>query len=359
MSINQLNIHNFRNITTISTQLEAHGANIIQGKNGSGKTSFLEAIHFLGLGKSFKTRLIDRIISHKADTFSLFSTVLYEQQKIAVGIEKGRKAHSRIRIAGKDVTTASELAEILPLQLLEPHSFLLLEGPPELRRNFIDWGVFHVEHSFLNVWKNFSRCIKQRNSALRAHNSRDEVFSWNAELIENGLKIDAARKNYIHTFCETLKGILPELLDIPSLEIHYYSGWTAEKSLSIALMDSIERDLALGYTQFGPHHADLKIKVDRFPAKEVLSRGQQKLFICAMKIAQGLLFQQVNKGKGCIYLLDDLVSELDIANQGRVLDLLADQKSQLFITCTDKQDVAQQIKTLPVKVLKMEQGYVI
>lgn len=333
MSITQLNINTFRNLESVSTELS--NVNIIQGENGSGKTSFLEAIHFLGLGKSFRTHIINRIVSHNADAFSLFANVLdVEQQNKPVGVERSANGRSRMRIAGEDVYSASKLAEVLPLQLLEPHSFSLLEGGPGLRRSFVDWGVFHVEHNFVNVWKNYSRCVKQRNMALRTQCKRDEILSWNAEVIENGLRIDAARKSYIELFCETLYKILPELIDLPNLDIRYYSGWPADKSYEDALTDGFIRDASLGYTQFGPHHADLKIKVGKHPAKEVLSRGQQKLFICAMKIAQGLLFKSV-KQKSCIYLLDDLVAELDYLNQGKVLQLLSDQQSQLFITCTD------------------------
>lgn len=354
MPITKLNINTFRNLESVSTELS--NVNIIQGENGSGKTSFLEAIHFLGLGKSFRTHIINRIVSHNADSFALFANVLgVDQENKAIGIERSCNGRSRMRIAGEDVHSASKLAEVLPLQLLEPHSFSLLEGGPSLRRSFVDWGVFHVEHNFLNIWKNYSRCVKQRNTALRTQCKRDEILSWNAEVIENGIKIDAARKSYIELFCETLYEILTVLIELPELSIHYYSGWPADKSYEEALTDAFMRDFSLGYTQFGPHHADLKIKVGKHPAKEVLSRGQQKLFICAMKIAQGLLFKQV-KQQSCIYLLDDLVAELDNHNQEKILQLLSEQESQLFITCTDANTILTHLNTVSRKVMHIEAG---
>ncbi len=96
----------------------------------------------------------------------------------------------------------------------------------------------------------------------------------------------------------------------------------------------LSKDLKYGATQQGPHRADIVVKVGRNNAVDVLSRGQQKLLVSAMKIAQGYLLSQLSGAKS-VYLLDDLPAELDVANRGRVCQLLTELDCQIFMTCVD------------------------
>ena len=162
--------------------------NILHGDNGSGKTSLLEAIHLLGMARSFRSTRLNPVISHEQGSCTVFGQVeLGEEQSSALGISRDRSGEIRIRINGQSVRSAAELAETLPLQLINPDSFRLLEGAPKLRRQFLDWGVFHVEPRFLQAWQRLQQALRQRNSWLR-HGTLDAA-SQAAWLPSSGIDI--------------------------------------------------------------------------------------------------------------------------------------------------------------------------
>ncbi|MBX9714001.1 MAG: DNA replication and repair protein RecF, partial [Pseudomonadaceae bacterium] len=142
--------------------------NILSGANGSGKTSLLEAIHLLGLARSFRSSRLLPVIQHEVDECTVFGQVALAQGGLSsLGISRNRLGELHIRIDGENVRSAAQLAETLPLQLINPDSFRLLEGVPKIRRQFLDWGVFHVEPRFLPAWQRLQKALRQRNSWLR------------------------------------------------------------------------------------------------------------------------------------------------------------------------------------------------
>jgi len=147
MSLSRISVTGIRNLLPV-TLSPSPRINILHGDNGSGKTSLLEAIHLLGMARSFRSTRLNPVISHEQDSCTVFGQVeLGEAQSSALGISRDRSGEVRIRINGQTVRSAAELADALPLQLINPDSFRLLEGAPKLRRQFLDWGVFHVEQA--------------------------------------------------------------------------------------------------------------------------------------------------------------------------------------------------------------------
>lgn len=341
MALIQLNIDNLRNL--VSVRLEpSKRFNLIHGYNGSGKTSLLEAIHLLSLGKSFRSSLADRIINHEAENFAIFAKVLDENaQDIALGIERHKDKTSKIRLAGKDQQSIAELTRLLPIRLINAQNYSLLDGGPVFRRKYLDWGVFYFKKDFLILWQRLERALKQRNAALRSRLSRNEITVWTQELIEAALPFDQARKEYVAYLKPLLLDMLPTLLcmDI-DIDIEYQQGWHKELDYPEVLAGAYLRDTLLNYTQFGPHKADLKILINRIPAKDFLSRGQQKLFVCAMILAQGILLQKLTQQRP-IYLIDDLPSELDNDSLKRVSGLLMQQDTQVFITAIEPNEIIE------------------
>ena len=154
MTIDRLDIQSIRNIS--SARLEQLGqVNIFHGANGSGKTSVLEAVHMLCLGRSFRSRQMRSVIQDAADEATVFAAVRDEKSARLkkVGVSRSRTQAAQIRIDGEQIRSLASLAELLPVQLLNADSFDLIEGGPALRRQFLDWGVFHVEHCFLQHWQ--------------------------------------------------------------------------------------------------------------------------------------------------------------------------------------------------------------
>jgi DNA replication and repair protein RecF len=136
--------------------------------------------------------------------------------------------------------------------------------------------------------------------------------------------------DFLPVFEETLKVLLP----LPGLSLHYARGWDKERSLSTVLHDSRLTDQQMGFTQQGPQRADLRIRINKQPAVEVLSRGQQKLVVSALKLAQGRFLERTAQ-RQCIYLIDDLPAELDEKNRHRFCELLEDMQCQAFITSVE------------------------
>ena len=356
MAFIRLEISDFRNIISVKLEPIQQGINLFYGHNGSGKTSLLEAIYYLSLGRSFRSSKIDRIINNKAERFSIFAqSVTLNDQKIPVGIEREQGGDIKIRIAGMDVCSIAELAALSPVLLINSHCYHFLDAGPVFRRKYLDWGVFYLTADFLRLWRQYERALKQRNAALRGQISRKELDIWSNELIAGALQLDQLRQEYIEQLLPVLQTTIAELLVIPDLEISYQQGWNNALSYKDALAHSIDRDMQLGYTQLGPHRADLKITIGGVPAKDILSRGQQKLFVCAMIFAQGsLLYRCANKRP--IYLIDDLPSELDVISRSKLMAMLSKQEAQVFVTVVEREILNDFIIQPAVKVFHVEHG---
>ena len=276
-----------------------------------------------------------------------------------MGVSRDRQSELRIRIDGQNARSAAQLAQLLPLQLISPDSFRLLEGAPKMRRQFLDWGVFHVEHQCISAWHRLQTSLRQRNSCLR-HGIMDQsiIAAWDRELCLASNEIDQLRRAYITKLKPVFEETLAKLLDLPGLTLSYFRGWDKSSELQEVLDRNLIRDRALGYTQVGPQRADLRVRIAKNNAVDILSRGQQKLVICALRIAQGHLLSQARRNE-CIYLVDDLPSELDEHHRKALCQLLDQLECQVFITCVDKQLMnSGWRKDTPVSLFHVEQGQI-
>jgi DNA replication and repair protein RecF len=334
--LNRLKVTDVRNIRS-ATLLQFSQANLIYGANGSGKTTLLECINMLGLGRSFRGIQMKPVINTEADHCTVFGELTTVSGGISpVGVAKSKKGETKIKLDGELIKSVAPLAELLPLQLISTDTHLLLSGSPKIRRQYIDWGLFHVEQDFLFHWRRLQQALKQRNSLLRRGRiSSLEMDPWEQQLSAASDIIHGFRSSYIGelnvVFKETLKALYDEH---EAVELYYSCGWDTEKKYSQYLIDSREKDAQRGFTQAGAHRADLKVKVGKLAAADVLSRGQQKLLVAALRLAQGKLLQQ-QTGRRPIYLVDDLPAELDKRHRERFVEALFDTGSQVFITCVD------------------------
>jgi len=358
MAISDLRIKDFRNLKEVEIKPCETGINILYGDNGSGKTSLLEAIYYLGLGRSFRSSFINSIIHHSSSKFSLFAQLINNsQRKIHIGIERELTGSVRIRLDEKDTNAISELATLLPMRIINSFSFQLFEAGPALRRKYLDWGLFYHNDQFLPCWRAFERVLKQRNSLLREKKSKSELEVWTLQLVQYGDELNNLRKNYVLELIPYIQSMINELLDIQNFKMDYQSGWNEEKNYSDVLNQNYHEELRLGTTQLGPHRADLDITINGLDIKHFLSRGQQKLLICAMILAQGrLMTKHVNKQ--LIYLVDDLPSELDNHSRNKLISLLSRQPTQIFITAIEKQMIGNFINDFGVtnKVFHVKHG---
>jgi DNA replication and repair protein RecF len=225
--------------------------------------------------------------------------------------------------------------------VINADSFDLLTGAPGARRQYLDWGVFHVEHRFFEQWQRFQRGLKQRNKLLRRGKiDAEELSVWTRELAVSGEALTNYRNAYFQVLTPRFRTIMAQLMpDLSGLELRFRQGWDKQSSYAEALANSDETDREQGFTHVGPQRADIRVLMDGHLAADTLSRGQQKLVVCGLKLAQGQLMADLGE-KYCIYLVDDLPSELDAQHSERVCTLLDALDTQVFITCVHKREIA-------------------
>jgi DNA replication and repair protein RecF len=319
---------NFRCLESIELNL-ASDFNLIYGANASGKTSLLEALAYLGRGKSFRGAGTGDLIQHGKEEFILFGQVHTEARTRSLGAKNSRGG-LEIRVDGESDGGAAALAEAMPLQVIDPDVHSLVAGGPELRRRFLDWVAFHVEHEHLMAWRRFKRALKQRNAALKAKASAPTIRSWNAEFVDLGMELDRSRRRSLEATLDGLIGFGEKLLSTELL-FDYQQGWSRDKDLAAALEDGLQRDLLLGATQHGPHRADLKISYDERQARKLVSRGQQKLLASAMILAATETAQTALE-RPLLLLLDDPAAELDGDSLSRLMEAVAGLGCQVVAT---------------------------
>ncbi len=357
MPIRQLKVSGVRNLQPL--EITPHeGVNFIYGNNGCGKTSVLEAIALMASGKSFRTSKIQHVLNHESDRIEMFLEVDDEERGLCtMDSLRLKSGDTLLKLNGSVLTSQAEAAHWLPVQIIDPNTFKLLSGSPEERRQFIDWGVFHVEHKFMEQWKTFRKQLKQRNSVLK-QKELEWLPTWTTGFIESAEVIDQHRQTYLKRFKPEFERILNQLDDSIDVQLAYYRGWDKDTPLADVLEKQQERDLVIGYTQSGPHRAELRIKVGKQSAAEFLSRGQQKTVVSALKIAQGALFQQESQRR-TIYLVDDLSSELDEKHRHALCKLLEDLDCQVFITSIDKEKLTDVWQPSTSKMFHVEQGVIV
>src|SRR5471030_837717 len=338
MALTRLLIKDFRNIEAADLD-PSPGFNFLVGPNGSGKTSVLEAVYTLGHGRAFRSLQAGRVIRHDQPEFVLHARVDEGgDREVSIGLSKSRQGDSKVRIDGSDGHKVSELAQMLPMQLITPEGFTLLNGGPKYRRAFLDWGCFHNEPGFFTAWSNLKRVLKQRNAALRQVGRYAQLRVWDQELIPLADKISQWRADYSEAIAVDITATCAQFLPEFSLEFSFQRGWERESDYGEHLERQFERDRALTYTASGPHKADFRIRAEGVPVEDILSRGQLKLLMCALRLAQGEFLTR-QSGRRCLYLLDDFASELDADRRRLLAERLKATRAQVFVSALSAEQI--------------------
>jgi DNA replication and repair protein RecF len=344
MMFSRIKVEGVRNLSFPSFIELSPSINCICGSNGSGKSTFLESLHILALGRSFRNRSLQPVICHSGIHHPSDSMLLVAELASGgiLGFEYQRSGDRRIRYQGESLNSSAEMARLLPIQLLDHQIFHILEGGPKPRRQLLDWGVFHVEQAFLDDWRAYQAALKQRNAQLRNVRgdanrlTESEWVLWERPLIQYAKSIQSRRKRYLERIspllAETLNSFMPALAK--DIQVSLQSGWRADAEFAEVLVQQREVDVKQGFTGRGPHRADLRLTYQGVPADQRLSRGQQKMLVSAFKVAQAALHKQVHQ-KSTIFLLDDLAAELDQAHRMALCQWLESLECQTFITCID------------------------
>lgn len=381
--IERLQISHLRNLTQL--QLTASRCNVVMGANGSGKTSCLEAIFLLSRGKSFRHHQPKRYITHHQPSVTVFATL---SDGTSLAIQKQQDASTTLRLNHSSVYNQSVLTAKLPTLLIDPSSMDMLEQGSSQRRQLLDWLVFHMKPGFHPQWLAYQRLLKQRNQLLKqpkplSKSSLAELQAWDQGLSNHAALIDHYRQQVFSAWQPHFKALLKKLLPsyADQLSLSYASGFDSDRPLAEQLSERLAQDLQLGYSRIGCHRADVHVhwrsktpeskalsenlsikspavadledkaligeKLEnqtikpaaliKEQAANVLSRGEKKLLITALKLSQLPLLladsQALTTPEATpVVLLDDITAELDDQAVAVLLSTLAKLPCQLFIT---------------------------
>jgi len=335
MSLAGLTLRNFRLYNQATIEPGQH-LNLIIGSNASGKTTLLEAIHFLSTGRSFRSVSTDGILCHG-------QTVLSVSGKVYQGDSPNTSLSITISPDGRSATInadqrarISDLAQLLPQLVISPDSHFEFNQHAKVRRAAVDWLLFHVEPSYFHSWSRYRRALEQRNAALKDPKQQKTRFSWDEELAIYGDLIQKQRENIITSikskFCEIAQNLIH---NADEFDIRLDAGWRNEKGMETCLSDDRGKDLSRGYTHSGPQRNDLLISINGHAAKSEASHGQNKLLVIAFRLA-AIEFLHQATGKNCCLLIDDLPAELDETRRDLFSQYIANLPIQQFITATDR-----------------------
>ena len=354
MSLNRLYATRFRNLNDTFIDL-GPGINLICGENGSGKTSLLEAAYFLSSARSFRTLSFDPVIQQGADDCLVRGELTRGPQHWQIGVSRSLGGSRDIRVNGEACARASELAELLPTLVLGPESVDLLLGPPESRRRFLNWGLFHVEQDFTSLWGVANRCLRQRNYLLREGDSQSRTFmTWSAQLAESARRIDLARAQYMEKYRPVFRSVVQSVCQNDDVDIIYHRGWPDKADIADIYEREAESDKKRGFTQKGFQRADVRITVNNLPATKVCSRGELKALVWSLILAQGSL----NGEQNTLYLIDDLASEFDADHRRRMGGFLAGTASQVLLTGVERQALLDSCESNQTRLFHVKHGQI-
>ena len=333
--LHRLHLHQFRNYRD-QVFVPDPAVTVVTGENGSGKTSLLEAIYLLGAGRSFRTARLGSVVMSECDHCTLFAEIGSDQGPRRVGIQRDRQNLVDARLDGSRISGLSDIARLFPVQVLHPGTVELVEGGSGARRRYLDWAMFHVEHDFIEEWRRLRVALEQRNRLLKKGSlNRRELAVWDRQLGESSARIDALRRRHLPRLAALFEEELQAFADaVPAVSLSLHSGWAAGEDIHQVLAETLEQDLRRGFTGKGAHRADLLLGSTEGSVREVFSRGQQKIVAYALIMAQVRLIREL-AGRDCLMLVDDLTSELDQDNVGRVLAAVVRVARQVIITSLD------------------------
>ncbi len=408
--IERLQATDLRNLQQV--KLQAAACNVIIGENGSGKTSLLEAIFLLSRGKSFRHSQPKRYVQHHRPS-AIVHAVLTDGASLA--IQKQTDATTVLRLNQNTVYNQSILTEQLPTLLIDPSSMDMLEQGSASRRQLLDWLVFHMKQSFHPQWIAYQRLLKQRNSLLKQSRSLTqvqlaEIKSWNKALANHAALIHHYREQVFLAWQPYFEKSIAQLLPsyAQQISLSYHAGYDVAIPLDLQLDERLAQDLQLGYTRIGSHRADIHVhwrsqsemgikdeksksvteyqtsttelsasKEQKLPtlkeqAANVLSRGEKKLLITALRLSQlPLLLNDDSAEQSAsqnlqtdnqaittpVVLLDDITAELDDRAIDILLSTLAKLPCQVFMTSltSDVLPIVNQYWSSP-NMFHMKQG---
>ena len=349
MFLRQIYLKHFRLFDELNLNLSKK--TVLSGANGSGKTTVLEAVNILLEGSSHRTNDNSECITEGKGGFKL--GLKGELGSKTIILKATKTLNSRIAFERKKGVLDTEKKDLPVAINILASQLRMIEGEPELRRDFFNKTMFHVEHGSKKAYQEYHKALVQRNRALNGRLPEKELSIWTERLKQTGAILNENHNSFFYKLSKSLtysfkeKNLEKNLPFLKDIEINFYPGWSREKELESLLHENLNKDRAIGFTSSGPHRFDLNIRIRKKMAKSILSRGQQKLLILLIFLNTESLIIKENKG-GTIFLIDDIASEMDKFNLEKVLEEIALMKSQTILTTIieNRSDILRKFKQI-------------
>ncbi|MFO0745672.1 MAG: DNA replication/repair protein RecF [Myxococcota bacterium] len=349
MYLTALAAEGFRNLETFRIEPDRR-FNVLEGRNGQGKTSFLEVVYLLSAFRSPKDSRSAEMIRFGQDRARIFGEIVRRDVARTVAVELKPKG-KQVVLDGKPVTSLPSSFAHLNAVLFGPDDLELTKSGPAARRRFLDRAIYAVWPDHLVTLKSYKAALDSRNKLLKdARYSKTGLDPTMLEVFEHELARHGARvMQRRHLFLEGFRPLFEAAFSaITAGELRGSIGHepsaisevgAAPEVMAQQFMAKLAAqrpvDLRLGYTKSGPHADDLDFRIDGRPARIYASQGQHRAFVLALKIAE-LERIQAALGVFPVFLLDDVSSELDEARNRLLMERLDQGGGQVFITTTDR-----------------------
>ncbi|MGE3465373.1 MAG: DNA replication/repair protein RecF [Pyrinomonadaceae bacterium] len=361
MLLEAIEATDFRNLTG---RIEFRpGLNVFVGENGHGKTNWLEAIGLLAAGRSFRTARLQETIKFDRKSAIVKGSVR-ESPEIVRELQVMIAGSTKTLVVNGKKETAPRYLGQLHAVVFNADELEMVRGTPEARRRFLDVGIVSLHPPFVQVFSDFNRVVKQKNSLLQSLADQDKTLAeaaeflepWNQQLIKLAAKIHRARVRFIERINEVLE---KKLFAREELSVRHISSLEGKGDLNdfenlfaerLALR--VQAEVAAGYSLIGPHRDDLEIKFDGHDIRKYGSAGQQRSSLLLLQLANIAVYH-ATRGEYPLFLIDDIDAELDYKRIGRLLEFL-DGKTQTFVT-TSKESFVERFGSAAV-VFRVEHG---
>ena len=347
MQIEELKLKNFRNYKELA--LSPHpGVNLFFGRNGSGKTNLLEAIHYCSLGRSHRTSN-DATVVKSGEAFALSAVSIRNmlgQREIAVRFHPDEAQKKTILIDQKKIAKFSDMMGCLRCVIFSPEDLGLIKEGPSLRRRYLDMMISQISRPYFIALQQYRAGMDQRNAVirnLRANGTGDLsiLSAFEETMAEPAAVIIRERRKIVSILSDIATETYQRISDTDEVfRLAYHSSVKEDSDIAETLCrlfrENREDDIRMGFTSVGPHRDDLVLTLNKNQMKQFASQGQIRTAALSMKLSQMKILKDLS-GEEPVLLLDDVMSELD---RKRRACLIGEIRSfQTFITCADRDDV--------------------
>ena len=366
MEIDNLEMISFRNHEKTKISFSP-GLTVLWGKNGSGKTSILEAIHSLSIGKSFRTNNKKEMIKNGNQGFlikGLFKNK--EGNQNSVSYSQDLKGNKKIKINKNTITKRKDLLGLNSVVVFSPEEEAITKGPPGERRRFYNKIFSICSNTYLEKLLTYNKVLKQRNAALRDNHKKQKTAEhleiWSEPLARAATKLWNERSCLLEDFADEFKKTTKKIDEKIKVTIKYKEKETDVAKIFREINNNNTQDLKNGFTSYGPHRDDVLFLWNKKGIRKHGSQGEHKLFLALLKITE-LLFLSKKTKKNPIFLIDDLFASLDKEKSKKLLafagKLQSERKKrqQTIITTTDLVDLEKNGFFLDFKQVKKHHIY--